>query len=655
MTSDARDRAVNIWLASSLVILPLLPAGPTYLGLDWPWALDAFFLLTAAFGLIFVARERSRPKLSSAAGLVCRGYAIWLLAAGAATAIGLLERTPLDSAIMRVEADGLFGRLGWPMDQAADPLYPARVGLTCLEGGVMFWLLSVLLRRTDRPERRARAALHGCLLGMSLVSLIALVQYVTRANLHEYWVRANPELTRAHATLDDPNSLASFLVLGFGLTIGAVWSGVGGNRRRARRIIMVIAALAGAALITTVSRAGWAALVIAAVGSAALIPPRLVAGWPFGERIRRIARAISVAGAAALVVWVMAFVALPKRQVGSVPRSPWEALVQTVDPRESLETLLKRRHLLWSAGAQMVAANPVAGAGLGQFPRLLGAHPGTDGPENAHNYILQVLAETGVVGLGALIVLLASIAVALRDSVRSAGIEGARFGVGLATGLYAFVLTWLTGHPLLNLSHQLWFASVLAVGLAVLAPPAGRPAPRLQARFLRPVWISGMVIVILAGAVPRALEAARNQDEYASHAAGVYAWETGPSDETAPPGARFRWTRARAALREPIRGPVVSVPIYLARPDLPERHVTLSVTVNGREVPPVSLTRNGWQALTYDLRTVLGEPNWRAQAAITLLLTVSPPVVPAEVGESSDARELGIGLGELQWPSEGSR
>jgi hypothetical protein len=39
---------------------------------------------------------------------------------------------------------------------------------------------------------------------------------------------------------------------------------------------------------------------------------------------------------------------------------------------------------------------------------------------------------------------------------------------GLQVGLLAFVLTCITSHPLLNLSIQLWFASVMAVGLAAL-------------------------------------------------------------------------------------------------------------------------------------------------------------------------------------------
>ena len=52
-----------------------------------------------------------------------------------------------------------------------------------------------------------------------------------------------------------------------------------------------------------------------------------------------------------------------------------------------------------------------------------------------------------------------------------AGRRRGRLAIGLSIGLLAFVLTWMTGHPMLNLSNQLWFACVLAVGLTAIAPP----------------------------------------------------------------------------------------------------------------------------------------------------------------------------------------
>ena len=651
MTSDTRDRAIDLAIAAFLALFPLLPAGPTYVGLDWPWALDVFFLAFLAAGLLVLLANRiaaagaASDHSSEPVRLLRRGYLLWLIPVAGATLLGLLERTPFDATLWGVEAEGLAGRLGRPMNQAVDPFYPLRVGLNCLAGGLMLWLVSALLARTPRPDRRARTALSGCLWGVALVSFIAIVQYSSGAHLHEYWVRANPDLTRSHATLDDPNALASYLVLGIGLAIGAAWSA---STRPVGAALA--AALALMALVTTVSRAGWAGLLLALLVCAALLPDWLIGGGFAVRAVRRVARSLCVVLILAVAAWTVAATVLPKRTTPLVPSTPWEAAWQTVDPREPLETVLKGRRLLWVASLDLAKQHWVFGAGLAAFPRFVATYPGAGGPENAHNFFLQVLAEAGAIGLAALVLFLIAIASAVWPVSRDRHVARGRLAMGLSMAVLAFVLTWLTGHPLLNLSNQLWLASVLAVGVAALdglqTAGTGAVAPTLpptRAWLLHRVWIFAAGVVTLVAAAPRVVAAAR-EDVPISRAAGVYAWESGPTSDGAPPDARFRWTRGRAALREPVRGSLLTVPLYVARP-LPAR---LHVAVNGVETDSTTLLANGWHVLRYDLSALLGE-NWQSEDTITLDFRVTPTFVPARAGASDDTRELGVGLGVVTW------
>jgi hypothetical protein len=224
-------------------------------------------------------------------------------------------------------------------------------------------------------------------------------------------------------------------------------------------------------------------------------------------------------------------------------------------------------------------------------------------------------------------------------------------------GLLAFVLTWLTGHPLLNVSNQLWLATVLAVGVAAIAVPACEgeqpsaaerqtPAPG-RGWLLHPIWIPTVVLVTLVAAVPRVLASAEPA-EAASYAAGVYGWESGPTIEGAPADARFRWTRGHAAVREPVQGAVLMVPFYVPRAD----PVTVQATVGGVAVAPITFSQGGWHTVSYDLVALLGESGWRSRRVITVELRVSPTFVPAEAGGSNDTRELGAGLGVFMWSGD---
>ena len=169
-----------------------------------------------------------------------------------------------------------------------------------------------------------------------------------------------------------------------------------------------------------------------------------------------------------------------------------------------------------------------------------------------------------------------------------------------------------------------------------------------QRWLLSRVWVPAVAVVTLAALTPRVV-AKINDDWRVSRAAGVYNWEEGPANQFWPGETRFRWTKGRAALREPVRGAVMTVAIYLARPDLATHRVNLRVTVGGVPTEQILLVRNGWQMLTYDLIRILGEARWRSQRAITLELVVSPTFIPARAGPSNDTRELGIGLGLVRW------
>jgi O-antigen ligase len=133
-----------------------------------------------------------------------------------------------------------------------------------------------------------------------------------------------------------------------------------------------------------------------------------------------------------------------------------ERITFSTDTR-SLETLTGRT-TIWSAGLGMFAERPVTGLGAGTFISGLESRGG--GFHAAHNIWVETAAETGIVGVGLLMVVFAA---ALYPAVKCRGIR-AKFNAVL------FVVLGTTSF-VANLMNNKAFWIVLAI-LAVTAPVA---------------------------------------------------------------------------------------------------------------------------------------------------------------------------------------
>jgi len=121
--------------------------------------------------------------------------------------------------------------------------------------------------------------------------------------------------------------------------------------------------------------------------------------------------------------------------------------------------------------ARMIRARPLFGLGVGQYyrssPLFLSPQLAfTYGAENGHNYFLQIGAELGLIGLGLFVAWLgAGLARAWRALTRAPG-DARLFGI--AAGVMLFLVTCLTGHPLLlgEVAYPFWMQFGLMTALA---------------------------------------------------------------------------------------------------------------------------------------------------------------------------------------------
>jgi O-antigen ligase len=163
-----------------------------------------------------------------------------------------------------------------------------------------------------------------------------------------------------------------------------------------------------------------------------------------GKRLR------SLLTTAALAVVVLPF----------VPKSAWDrfsgmkALTSTTtvaeaDPEGSAEA----RYNIWRVARTIIAENPVAGIGLGSYPRAhatyaprIGVPVAALGFRDTHSTYLNVAAETGLPGLFLFLLMIGSVAVSCeRVRRRAKGTKWSEQLLALELGLLAFMLAGVFG------------------------------------------------------------------------------------------------------------------------------------------------------------------------------------------------------------------
>lgn len=289
---------------------------------------------------------------------------------------------------------------------------------------------------------------RGVMIGTAAVSVLALVSvgrqwqdWLELVQVVEGGVSAGsllpPSVPRVAGVGSHPNVLAAVLALALPFFVVSLANG----RRRERIVAGTGLVLVGIALFFTLSRAAWAG---AGLGC-------LVTGWAiFGPRLPLRSRRLwlVVAGGTAVAVGIAAGI------VGGA-RPDW-LFRDSLDPRADMRRV----------GIEIAREYPMTGAGPGMYSLLYAAHGGSYpfAAVHAHNTLIQIAADTGVIGLGAAALLLGTALVLIVPALLGRSPERRR-----AVALPAGVLTVFLVDGLADVPHLYPdVLVVLAVALAML-------------------------------------------------------------------------------------------------------------------------------------------------------------------------------------------
>ena len=312
---------------------------------------------------------------------------------------------------------------------------------------------------------------------------------------------------------------------------------VGTASGRRRLIVGVVLALAAFATLVSGSRSGWLAIGFAVLATAALLATdgdrrrraqERLAGWASDARGRVALAVAGIGGIGALVV-----------------------LAPVIIRRLTDSGADLRINYVLAAG-RMFGEAPLVGTGPGTWVIQRIAY--TESPEadyyipHAHNLYAQTAAELGIVGLLAGLVLVAGLAMLVRDAFRDDDPVRRRWG-----WVTAFALLYFAAHQVLD-----FYANMTAILFAAALPVAwldatatrpittlGRALPQ---RLNRAASFAGVSLLVLAGTGMLITESAAMTEEAAVTHANAGDWTAADADARLAVAADPAWSPYRLTM-----------------------------------------------------------------------------------------------------------
>lgn len=339
--------------------------------------------------------------------------------------------TPLDAGVIALAAAygaGTWASIAWrPSLEMTLQLLIAVIAFYALSG--MPWLRAASLRRAFLLVCGALAVYALWVVGNDYADYLSLARHVDGLSASNI---LPPTVPRVHDVSDHPNVLAMILTLA--LPLFALTAVRGTLVERVFGVAGVL--IGGMAMFLTLSRGGW-------LGAGVGVTFTLLGAWftlRIYERERRGERfswssllpagftptaLAAVLGALALLVGgTLAFLANSSTRPGWLFRS-------SLSPREDA----------WHAGWHIFLDHPLVGAGPNSFGLLYPQYARGDFlvyTQHAHNGFLQLADDTGLLGLGALVVLAVAVVFALYRTWSQGDVEQRLLAVACGGALLGF-------------------------------------------------------------------------------------------------------------------------------------------------------------------------------------------------------------------------
>lgn len=339
------------------------------------------------------------------------------------------------------------------------------------------WLELVLVFLFIVSEMRSAGQVITLLLlllaGGTMEALLGFAQFALGLGPDSF---AIGQFMRAFGTFEQPNPYAGYLGMLIPLGVGLLLTGP----PRGVRVFAAAACILGsAAVLMSLSRGAWVGI---ALGLASMM---LL--WN-----HRTAILLAVAAIAATPIAALAFLNVLPDEVSSrlaTALDYFRFVDVTQETVTSQNWAVIERVAHWQAALDMISQNPLLGVGGGNYPAVYEWYAVPGWPEalgHAHNYYLNIAAETGILGLLVYLAIpMVAIAHAVKWLARSSGDGRAPVHVNFWRGILVGTLGALVASSVHNMFDSLFVHSmsvqlgmILAMAQLSARALAGQPISR---------------------------------------------------------------------------------------------------------------------------------------------------------------------------------
>jgi O-antigen ligase len=321
------------------------------------------------------------------------------------------------------------------------------------------------------------------------------------------------------------------------------------------------------------------------------------------------------------------------------------AATQSTEQGSAMGALRMRSEFLVTS-ARMFASAPAFGVGVGHYHErsaefmpasLRAVYPF----ENAHNYFAQQFAELGIVG-GVLFIWLVAAGVRAGWSGLTRGEATSAPLLALVAGCIGYLLTCVTGHPLLvpEAALPFWGAFGVMIGASRQRAPAKSPVDFGYGRKIAAAAAIVLLVTSVALQARRYAQVSTPPTERGFHAV-----------ETSRDGVRFNWMTRHGVFYIGSQPGFLAIPVHA--PDLPvaRKPFVVDVDVGGRRIGSYTIEPGRWNELRIGLRDRARTPFRRVDLRVNQHWTRRRDLRLRE----DDDMPRSVMVGEVKWQPAGAR